>query len=70
MSYQARSQATVNDQEYAKLVQLKARAEEAATDWIVRATALHGVTTDSADKAELITLRNEFGQSLKTILGL
>ena len=70
MSYIARSQATVNDAEYAKLIQLKARAEEVVTDWITRSTALNGVTTDSADKAELIGLRNEFGQSLKTILGL
>jgi hypothetical protein len=70
MSYAARSQATVNDAEYTKLVQLKARAEEVTTDWITRATALYAATVDSADKAELLALRNQFGQSLKTILGL
>ena len=68
MSYADRNEAYANDVEYAKLLQLQTRVEDVATDWINRATALHGVTTDSADKTELVALRDAFAVSLTAIL--
>ena len=68
MSYANRYTSSINDAEYAKLKQQQIRVEEVAQDWIARATALHVATTASADKAELVALRDSFITSLTTIL--
>lgn len=70
MSYADRADANKNDDEYAKLVLLKTRAEEVVQNWVNRTASLHGVTADVDDKAELIALRNSFSASLQTILGV
>ena len=69
MSYAVRKIASENDQEYAKLVQLQTRVEQVTQDWIDRATALHTASA-TEDKAELVTLRNDFATALQTILGV
>jgi len=68
MSYADRHTASQNDAEYAKLKVLQTRVEEVTQDWMNRATALHGVTVDTDDKAELLALRVAFKASLATIL--
>ena len=70
MSYADRDIANKNDAEYAKLVVLQARAEEVVQNWVDRTLDLRAKTADTADKAELVTLRNAFSASLQTILGL
>lgn len=68
MSYANRLAAYSNDVEYSKLTQLQTRIESITQDWIARATVLHGETTDSADKTELVAMRDAFSASLTTIL--
>lgn len=70
MSYADRETANSRDIEYAKLLVQQVRAKEVVTNWVTRATALHGETVDPADKAELIALRDAFSLELQTILGV
>ena len=70
MSYSDRLVSNTNDDEYAKLVQLQTRAEEVVQNWVDRTLALRTATSDTTEKAELVTLRNDFSTSLQTILGV
>lgn len=70
MSYADRATANKNDDEYAKLLVLQVRAEEVVQNWVDRTLALRAATADANDKAELVTLRDNFSISLQAILGL
>lgn len=70
MSYTVRKEQNVRDIEFLKLSANKNRLVEQVTDWVHRATLLHTSTTDPAEQAEVIALRDELVAELRVPLGV
>lgn len=55
---------------YETLKRQKAQYVAHVEQWMTAATALHGATADTAEKAEIVALRDELVADLKTALGV
>jgi len=69
MSYEDRITQDQYDNRYRSLKNSANAVESRVQNWIDEATALHGDTIDSAEKIEIITLRDSLIANLNVILG-
>ena len=70
MSYLSRQEQEVRDERFAELEVLKTRLVGKVSLWVDDAVALHASTTDVAEKAEVIALRDAMIAELRAVLGI
>lgn len=70
MSFVGTKQAADNLREYENLEMFGTQLVNQTTQWMARATALHGATADATEKSEVLALRAALIANLKTALGI
>lgn len=70
MGYATRTATTERDDRYLKLKSDRDRIASLVQKWMDEATSLHGATTPTDEKAEIVALRDNFAQTLGNILGI
>lgn len=70
MSYNARDEQKLRDEEYQSLKRQKATLETQVANWVDKGISLHADSPLQTDKDELVALRTSFIDALKLTLGV
>jgi hypothetical protein len=70
MSYEARDQQKLRDEEYQNLKRQKESLQVQVANWVDKATSLHTDSPTQEDKDEIIAQRNAFVAALQATLGV
>ena len=70
MSLETELSREVEVEEYQSIKSFVPRLENATQDFMDKATALHAMLTDPAEKAEVIAVRDDLVARLRVILGV